>query len=241
MSFKGQLYKASKAGFNVDGKGQFLFFSQAEKTIQMGTSGIPLVNDSGSFVGFILGYFDCGATSGWPAGLYITTDLTGAGGSFTCLQGDAVVKASKSDITGVENFMQFASGGKVTGHCASGQFTIDFANAALAFNGGAYMAGRFNIKGEGSACDPSGAIRISCIELQNQGTFATGKEFETKAAAYAIYFNGFTAASGVTNIISSTSLAELPGGTIGVRVGVGADGAAGTAYYIPLVLASAWN
>jgi hypothetical protein len=241
MSFKGQLYKASKAGFNVDGIDQFLFFSQAEKTFQLGTSSIPLVNDSASLAGFILGYFDCGATSGWPAGIYVTTDLTGAGGSFTCLQGDAVVKTSKASITGVENFMQFASGGKVTGHCASGQFTIDFANAALAFSGGAYMAGRFNIKGEGSACDPSGALRISCIELQNQGTFASGKEFETKAAAYAIFFNGFTAASGVTNIISNTSLAELPSGTLGVRVGVGSDGQAGAAYYIPLIVASEWD
>jgi hypothetical protein len=55
------------------------------------------------------------------------------------------------------------------------------------------------------------------------------------------YFNGFTAASGVTSIVSSTRLAELPASTIGIRVGVGADGAAGTAYYIPLILASEWN
>jgi hypothetical protein len=205
-----------------------------------GASGSPIVNSTAS-ANFIEGNFSSAATSGWGAGMYLTYNMSGIAGNATAIEGDMAVSAAAGDVTGVECFMSFASGGKVTGHAAAGQYTVDFASAALAFSGGAYMAGRFNIKGEGAACDPSGAIRISCIELQNQGTFASGKEFETHAAGYAMYFNGFTAASGVTNILSSTSLAELPTGTLGIRVGVGADGAAGTAYYIPLVLATEWN
>lgn len=208
--------------------------------IRGGTSGAPITEDTAG-MNFMNFYFDSGATSGWNAGLYLTGLATGAGGNWTSIEGDVTVSAAVADTTGVESFMAFSSGGKVTGHAAAGQYTIDYANAALAFSGGAYMAGRFNIKGEGSSCDPSGAIRMSCLELQTQGTFATGKDFELHAAGYAMYFNGFTAASGVTNILSSTRLAELPAGTVGIRVGVGADGAAGTAYYIPLVPATEWN
>ena len=206
----------------------------------MGTESTPIVNDTAG-TNFVSCYLDHGASSGWGGGIYLTGLATGAGSSWTSIEGDVTVSAAIADTTGIESFMSFSSGGKVTGHAAACQATIDYANAALAFSGGAYMAGRFNIKGEGSTCDPSGAIRISCIELQTQGTFATDKNFEKHAAGYAIYFNGFTGATGTGSIISSTDLAELPTGTIGVRVGVGSDGAAGTAYYIPLVVATQWN
>jgi hypothetical protein len=209
-------------------------------SIIMGTVSTPIVNDTAG-TNFVSLYLDHGASSGWGGGIYLTGLATGAGSSWTSIEGDVTVSAAIADTTGIESFMSFSSGGKVTGHAAACQATVDYANAALAFSGGAYMAGRFNIKGEGSSCDPSGAIRISCIEIQTQGTFATDKDFEKHAAGYAIYFNGFTAASGTGSIISSTKLAELPTGTIGVRVGVGADGAAGTAYYIPLVVATEWN
>jgi len=211
--------------------------------VRIGTSANPLTYDPDGG-GFIVGYFACEATSGWPAGLYINTNVTGAGGNFTALQGDAIVSAAKENVTGVECFLQFTDGGNVnSGHAAAAQFTVDFDDAALGFGGGAFMAGRFNIKGEGASCDPTGAIRISCIELQTQGTFDTGKDFETMANAYAIYFNGFTPAGGTGSIISSTALAELStcGAVIGIRVGVGSDGVAGAAYYIPLIPASEWN
>ncbi len=208
--------------------------------IRMGTSGSPLVDDQAG-AGFVVGYFDCGAASGWPAGLYLSADVTGAGGSFTALEGDPVIKAAKAVVTGIESFMQFVSPGKVTGAARACQATVDFGNYQITAGGGVYSAACFNIKGEGAACDPSLAQRISCLELKTEGTFEANKDFEKKAAGYAIYFNGFTAAAGVTNILSSTSLAELPAGTLGLRVGVGGDGAAGDAYYIPLVAAAEWN
>jgi len=209
--------------------------------IRMGTSASPLVDDQAG-AGFVVGYFDSGVTSGWPVGLFISTNVTGAGGSFTALQGDAVLTAAKATVTGIENWMQLNTGGRVTGACRSVQGTIDFGNEDKG-SGGVYSAACFNIKGQGSSVDIGTTQRVSCLELKTEGTFSStsGENFETKAAGYAIYFNGFTAASGVTNILSSTSLAELPAGTVGIRVGVGSDGAAGTAYYIPLVLASAWN
>lgn len=209
--------------------------------LRMGTSGSPLVDDQAGS-GFVIGYFDCGATSGWPGGLFISTNVTGAGGSFTALQGDAVLTAAKATVTGIEDWMQVNTGGRVTGACRSVQGTIDFSDEDKG-SGGVYSAACFNIKGQGSSCDIGTTQRVQCIELKTEGTFSstTGEDFETKAAGYAIYFNGFTAASGVTNILSSTRLAELPASTVGIRVGVGSDAASGTAYYIPLVLASEWN
>jgi len=205
----------------------------------LGESGTPYVEDTAGTNVFDY-WIDCGNTSGWNAGLYLTGYATGAAGNFTSIEGDVYVTAAVANTTGIESFMNFASGGKVTGHAAACQATVDYANAALAFGGGAYMAGRFNIKGEGSSCDPSGAIRQSCIELQTQGTFASGKKFEETAAAYAVYLNGFTSASGTGSIISSTNPNVFPTGTLGVRWGVGADGAAGTAYYVPLIPATTW-
>ena len=222
-----------------------LAFASASQTdgsvLRMGTSGTPLVDDQAG-AGFVVGYFDCGATSGWPAGLYINTNVTGVGGSFTAPQGDAVVSVSKATVTGIESFFQFATAGKVTGAARACQATIDFGSYDFG-SGGVYSAACFNIKGEGGSADIGTTQRVSCLELKTEGTFSSGsnEDFQTKTAGYAIYINGFTAATGVTNILSSTSLAELPSGTVGLRVGVGADGDAGTAYYIPLVIATEWN
>lgn len=208
--------------------------------IRMGTSSSPLVDDQAG-AGFIVGYFDCGATSGWPAGLFISTNVTGTGGNFTALQGDAVVTGVKGTVTGIESFFQFATPGRVTGAARACQGTIDFGNYDFG-GGGVYSAACFNIKGEGSSVNIGSTHRVQCIELKTEGTFPdSANGFQKKAAAYAIYFNGFTAASGTGSIISSTKLAELPTGTIGVRCGVGADGVAGTAYYLPLVLGSQWK
>lgn len=189
----------------------------------------------------VAGSFTFPDTSGWPAGLFITSALTGTGGNFTALEGDAVVQAVKATLTGVECFMQFTTPGAVTGSASAVQGTIDFGNYTFP-GGGVYRGACFNIKGEGAACDPTAVQRISCLELKTgDGTFKANKDFEKFARAYAIYFSGFTGAGGVNQILSTTRLAELPAGTLGIRVGVGAEGDGGTAYYIPLVLATEWN
>lgn len=210
--------------------------------VQLGSSGTPLVNDTAA-VGFVVGYFDCGATSGWPIGAWFTTNVTGAGGSFTAVQGDAVLTAAKATVTGIENWMQLNTGGRVTGSCRSIQGTIDFSNEDKG-TGGTYSAGCFNIKGEGSSCDVGDAQRVACIELKTEGTFSStgGENFQTKPAGYAIYINGFTAGAG--SVLNSTTLtlsSGQPDTAIGLRVGVGADDGSGAVYYIPLIPAADWN
>jgi hypothetical protein len=247
-----RIYPANIGGIKtryVDGvltfyNGSGVAFQKINPTgvVACGTLAVPIASAVAN-VYFRENYFKATSASGWPCGDYTHMSAAGVGGSFTALEGDMTVDAAVSDATGVECFMDFASGaGKVSGHAAAGQFTIDYADAALPGSaGGCYMAGRFNIKGEGSSCDPTKAQRMSCIELQTQGTFKTSCDFEKLPQSYAIYFNGFTGASGVNQILSTTRLAELPTSTVGIRVGVGADGATGTAYYIPLVLATEWN
>jgi hypothetical protein len=47
---------------------------------------------------------------------------------------------------------------------------------------------------------------------------------------------GWTAANGTAHAVSDTSLAELPAGSIGLRIKVGSS-----IYYIPAVAAAEWN
>ncbi len=209
--------------------------------IKVGASGSPLVNDS-AIDGFIVGYFDSGDTTGWPAGLYITTNVTEAGGSFTALQGDAVLTAAKATVTGIENFMQVSTGGRVTGACRSVQGTIDFSDEDKG-SGGCYSAACFNIKGEGSSVDIGTTQRVACIELKTEGTFSSnaGENFQSKTAGYAIYINGFTAASGGVVNNDALTWTDALASVIGLKVGVGSDGASGDIYYIPLIPAAEWN
>jgi len=209
--------------------------------IRMGTSASPLTDDQAG-AGFVVGYFDSGATSGWPAGAFFSTNVTGASGSFTALQGDAVLTAAKQVVTGVECYMQLSTGGRVTGSCRAVQGTVYFSNESKG-TGGCYAGGCFSIKGGGSSCSLYASQRIACIELKNEGTYASGYDFEDLVKGYAIYINGFTAASGTGSILSSTSPSEfdLTSAALGLRVGVGADNGGGSAYYIPLIPAADWN
>jgi predicted RecA/RadA family phage recombinase len=238
---KGGLFAgyAVAAAANPSSTGRMRLSPGSDIGFHIGLAAVPVVQDiTGNH---LEAHFDNGATSGWPCGCFVETNVTGAGGSFTAGQFDGILTAAKATVTGIENWMQINTGGRVTGACRSVQGTIDFSNEDKG-SGGVYSGACFNIKGQGSSVDIGACQRVSCLELKTEGTFPdSANGFQKKAAGYAIYINGFTAAAGVGSILSSTSLAELPAGTLGLRVGVGGDAAAGTAYYIPLVLGTAWN
>jgi hypothetical protein len=212
--------------------------------LRMGTSASPLA-DAQNGAGFVVGYFTTSDAAGWPAGVYTCTTFTGVGGSGTGMEGDVTVSAAKTTLTGIESFMAFTSGsGCVTGAARVVQGTIDFANAALpGAGGGVYSAACFNIKGEGSSCDIAKAQQVNCIELKTEGTFSGtgGKNFQTHPRASIIYLNGFTPGAGA--ILNNTSLTwtDALASVIGMRVGVGADGATPAVYYVPLIPAAEWN
>lgn len=217
-----------------------------------GTLGIPngvagglITNDTPSKT-FLNYYFDSGATSGWTNGFYSKLLATGAGGSFTSLEGDMTISAQAVVATGIECFMALTGAGCVSGMATAVQGTIDFSSAVLAGSGGWYVGGTFNIKGEGANADLTTAQAIACIQLKTEGTFAaTTKSFQEHARSYAIIVNGFTPAAGTGSILSSTSPAEfdLTAAGLGLRVGVNTGGTDTTlaAYYIPLIPAADWN
>jgi hypothetical protein len=212
--------------------------------LRMGTSAAPLA-DTQNGAGFVVGYFTTSDAAGWPAGVYTCTTFTGAGGNGTGMEGDVTVSAAKGTLTGIESFMAFTSGsGRVTGAARVVQGTIDFANAALPGSaGGVYSAACFNIKGEGSNCDISKAQQVNCIELKTEGTFSGtgGKNFQTLPQGSIIYLNGFTAGAGAVLNNSALTWTDALASVIGMRVGVGADGAPPTVYYVPLIPAAEWN
>ena len=92
----------------------------------------------------------------------------------------------------------------------------------------------FELYSDGDASDPAGLTELSVLRLCNSGD-ATGKA-DVDTDAYLFSVQGFTAAADTTKVVSSVSLAELPGSTVGLRVKVGS-----TAYYIPCVAATEWN
>jgi len=102
---------------------------------------------------------------------------------------------------------------------------------------GTVYAGLFELFSDGAASDPAGLTELAVLALSNSGN-ATGRaDVDTDAALIAV--NGFTAASGVTNVRSSTSLVldggELPP-NVGIRITI--DGAA---HYLMAVPAASWN
>jgi hypothetical protein len=92
----------------------------------------------------------------------------------------------------------------------------------------------FELYSDGTASDPAGLTELSVLRLCNSGNATGAADVDTDANVISI--QGFTAATGDTNAISSTSLAELPAGTVGIRVKVGS-----TVYYIPAVVSTEWN
>jgi len=158
-----------------------------------------------------------------------------AGGE--CIRAFTVVNENVGTAHGAHLSLAFkaeAGGSETSGLGAAARGTLHIPDIASWAPTGTYSAGFFEIYSDGTASDPAGMTSLSVLTLSNSGD-ATGKaDVDTDANVIAI--SGFTAASGVTKAISSTSLAELPSSTIGARVDVG-----GTTYYMPLILATEWN
>jgi hypothetical protein len=99
---------------------------------------------------------------------------------------------------------------------------------------GTYAALQAEVYADGATSDPAGMTELSFIRVVSGGN-STGRA-DIDDDAHIFSFQGFTAASGTAHAISSTSLAELPGSSIGFRCVVGS-----TVYYIPAVVSTEWN
>ena len=209
--------------------------SAYEGGFHIGTDSVPLVDDTVG-VNFMSAYFDSGATSGASIGLKIVLKATGVMQTYsTGIHGQCDPSVQVRNPVGVQGDLIFGAAGWIQGlgYCVGGYLSLPAAAVAATGNV-ACLSADINAP---ASCDVSAATRVSCVRIGVGG--AAQANFETKATFFS--FVGFTATAGVTKMLSSTSLAELPAGTLGIRVGVGGGGGGDTMYYIPLVVASEWN
>lgn len=237
-SVPGGLYAgvATRIAANPSTTGYILLsHSGQEAGFHIGTSAVPLVDDTVN-VNFMSGYFDSGAVSSDSKGLAIVLNATGVLQLFsTAIYGSCQASVQVRNPVGVQGELVFGAGGWIQGlgYALGGYLSLPDATVAATGNVGCIVA---EVAAPASL-DISPATRSAVHQLRLAG--AGQANYETNSTFFS--FVGFTATAGVTKMLSSTKLAELPTGTIGIRVGVGAAGGGDTMYYIPLVLASEWD
>lgn len=202
-----------------------------------GTSSAPITEDTANMA-FVKMYCDNGATSGDNRLAYLRLYLTGTGtGGGETIRAFTTVNANIGTAHGAHislNFLATAGGSECSGLGAAIRGTTHIPDIASWAPTGTLCAGMFELYSDGDASDPAGLTELSVLRLCNSGD-ATGKA-DVDTDAYLFSVQGFTAAADTTKVVSSVSLAELPGSTVGLRVKVGS-----TAYYIPCVAATEWN
>lgn len=160
----------------------------------------------------------------------------GAGGG-ECLRALTSIDANVGTAHGAHLSLSFAAtagGSECSGLGAAVRGTTHIPDVAAWAPAGTLCAGMFELYNDGAASDPAGLTELSILRLCNSGNATGAADVDTDAFLFSI--QGFTAAAGVTNVVSSTSLAELPAGSVGLRVKVGSS-----TYYIPAVAAAEWN
>lgn len=85
---------------------------------------------------------------------------------------------------------------------------------------------------DGAASDPAGLTELALLCLSNSGNATGAADVDTDA--FILSLQGFTAGAG--KAVDSTSLAELPAGSIALKIKVGS-----ATYYIPAVAAAELN
>jgi hypothetical protein len=166
-------------------------------------------------------------------GHYIRTYVSTAAISGDAFRSYATVEdVAAATVRGAHISLSFGTSGTVTGLACAVEATLHMPS-------GGGMAGtnyaiKAAINSDGANADPAGATTIGFLGVVAQGTQAGIDDFEDDGVF--LDFQGFTADADASHFLSSVSLAELPGSSVGVRCKVGS-----TLYYLPLVAASAWN
>jgi hypothetical protein len=199
-----------------------------------GTSAAP-VSSSTTAGKFVSWYFTSAATSGSIEGFYVRTYLSGAGtGTVQALRAfTSVNNVAASNARGAHISLNFQATGRVTGLGTALECTLHIPNQAWSASAGTLSAIKAAINSDGASSDPVNS-RLSVFNVVSQGDATGAADVDTDCSLFDI--QGFAAASGITNMISSTSLAELPASGIGIRIKVN-----DVIYYIPAVVSTEWN
>lgn len=209
-----------------------------ENGFNVGSSAVPVVDDTAG-VAFITGFFDAGATSGDNKGLAIELNATGVLQTFsTAIYGVCKPSVQVRNPVGVQGDLIFGEAGWIQGlgYAIGGYASLP--NAAVPATGN-FAGCNIEVAAAGSDTDVSAASRVSVLGLRVSGDATGIATFEERGAIISLV--GFTQAADTTKMISSVRLAELPAGTIGMKVGVGAGGGGDTMYMVPLVPVAEWD
>ncbi len=208
---------------------------QMKNSIQCGTSS-SFVTTSTADKKFLQYYIENTAATGDNRAMYLRLNLSGGGGG-EALRVFTNVEANSGTAHGAHislNFVATAGGSECSGLGVAIRGTLHIPDVASWAPTGTYSAGMFEIYSDGTASDPAGMTRLSVLQLSNSGN-ATGKA-DVDTDGYIFDLQGWTAAADAAHAVSSTSLAELPSSSIGLRIRVGAAD-----YFIPAVVSTEWN
>jgi hypothetical protein len=199
--------------------------------MKAGTSSAPVTEDTANLK-FISFYWKNGATSGDAQGLYNRLYVSGAGGGGDALRSFCTVSdVAAATVRGAHISLSFATSGSCTGLGTCLETTLHIpSGGGLA---GTVSSIKAAVHSDDTGSDPVGSF-LSVFNVVSQGNATGMADVDTDCHLFDI--DGFTAASGTTNMVSSTSLAELPGSSIGLRIHFD-----GNTYYIPAVIAAEWN
>lgn len=181
--------------------------------------------------------FSSTATSGTARGLDVRLTQSGAAGEADCFRALQTVDCNTTTCRGAHISLSFtatAGASECSGLGTPLNCTLHIPNVASWAPTGTLYGALIEVYSDGTASDPAGLTELSLLCLSNSGN-ATGA-LDVDTDAYILSIQGFTAASGVTNAISSTRLAELPASTVGIRIKIGS-----TMYYVPAVISTEWN
>ena len=176
------------------------------------------------------------AASGDNRLAYLWYDMEGAGGG-ECLRAMTSVNENLGTAHGAHiglSYEAVAGGSETSGLGAAVRGTLHIPDVASWAPTGTICGGMFEIYSDGSASDPAGLTELSVLRLCNSGDATGAADVDTDA--FLISVQGFTAAADTTKVLSSVSLAELPAGTVGLRIKIGSS-----TYRIPCVAEAEWN
>lgn len=166
-------------------------------------------------------------------GHYVRSYIATAAISADAMRVFATVEdVAAATVRGLHASLSFGTSGSVSGLGAAFEATLHMPS------GGGMAGTNYAIKAavnsDGAGADPAGATTVAFMGFVQQGTQAGLDDFEDDGVL--LHLDGFNADNDASHLLSSVSLAELPTGTIGVRVKVGSS-----LYYLPLVAQAQWN
>ncbi|KKK81058.1 hypothetical protein LCGC14_2817270, partial [marine sediment metagenome] len=211
----------------------------AGAVLRMGLSGFPLRKDTAG-TNFIYGNFT-GSGGGSTKGLTILMVPTGTPSYTKAILGDIRPTAVVGNLAALQGecVLGAASGITGLGYAIGAYFSFP---AAVVASAGNYAGLNVEVAFPAS-CDigtpgAGGApVRTSVIRCAISGDTTAKGTFEDTGTMFS--FVGFTQEQ--YGVVSSQRLAELPAGSIGLRIGVGTAGGGDAFYFIPAVPLAEWN